>query len=86
MKKLHSNDRRLARGGGNEFFDYYDTVDFFGDADDEVDKFGRSLRTRVHRTPGIREREYILNRVQPGEYTIVLSAGSTGTLEAVTNT
>ncbi len=76
-EEIAQYDRRLARGGGNEFFDYYDTVDFFGDADDEVDKFGRSLRTRVHRTPGIREREYILNRVQPGEYTIVLSAGST---------
>ncbi len=67
-------DRRLARGSGNEFFDYYDTVDFFGDADDEVDKFGRSLRTRVHRNPEIRDREYVLNRVQPGEYTIILSA------------
>jgi len=58
-----------------EFFDYYDTVDWFGDPDEEVDKWGRSLRTRAHHPPGLTEREYAYYRVQPGTYTIALVAG-----------
>jgi len=58
-----------------EFFDYYDTVDYYGDPDEEVDKWGRSLRTRVHHPPGLTEREYKYFRVQPGLYTVLLCAG-----------
>jgi len=68
-------DRRNAFAAEDEeFYDYYDTVDWFGDPDEEVDKWGRSLRTRVHQPPGMTDREYAYYRVQPGEYTIVLKA------------
>ena len=43
--------------------------------DEEVDKWGRSLRTRVHGGPGLTDREYVYTRVTPGEYTIELIAG-----------
>jgi photosystem II stability/assembly factor-like uncharacterized protein len=68
-------DRRVAEGETEPFFDYYDTVDYFGDPDDEVDKHGRSLRTRVARAPGTKGREYVFKRVLPGEYTIKLLVG-----------
>ena len=55
-----------------EFFDYYDTVDFYGAPDEEVDKWGRSLQTRVHAEAGITERDYAYFRVAPGEYTVEL--------------
>jgi hypothetical protein len=57
-----------------EFFDYYDTVEWFGDPDEEVDKWGRSLRTRIHHPPGLTDRSYAYYRVKPGEYTVVLQA------------
>jgi photosystem II stability/assembly factor-like uncharacterized protein len=57
-----------------EFFDYYDTVEWFGDPDEEVDKWGRSLQTRVHQPPGMTDRKYAHYRVKPGEYTIKLMA------------
>ena len=55
-----------------EFYDYYDTIDRFGDPDEEVDKWGRSLQTRVHHPPGLTERLHAYYRVQPGEYKVVL--------------
>ena len=57
-----------------EFFDYYDTVEWYGDPDEEVDKWGRSLQTRVHQPPGLMDRLYAYYRVKPGEYTIALMA------------
>jgi photosystem II stability/assembly factor-like uncharacterized protein len=75
VEEIARYDRRVAEGETEPFFDYYDTVDYFGDPDEEVDRNGRSLRTRVARTPGTRGREYVLKRVQPGEYTIKLLAG-----------
>ena len=57
-----------------EFFDYYDTVEWFGDPDEEVDKWGRSLQTRVHQPPGLVDRSYAYYRIKPGEYTIALMA------------
>ncbi len=68
-------DRRVTEGETEPFYDYYDTVDYFGNPDEEVDKRGLSLRTRVARAPGTRGREYVFKRVQPGEYTIKLIAG-----------
>ena len=56
-----------------ELYDYYDSVDHFFNADDEVTKTGRSIGIWVHEGPGITEREYALTRVQPGEYTIQLT-------------
>ncbi len=68
-------DQQVAGARLNYWFDYYDTVDFYGDADEEVDKYGRSLSTRVHIEADIRSREHILVRVTPGVYTVKLSAG-----------
>jgi hypothetical protein len=59
-----------------EFFDYYDTVDNHGELDEEVDKWGRSLRTRVHMPPGVTDRDYAYFRVPPGKYRVSLAAGS----------
>ena len=61
-----------------EFFDYYDTVEYFLRPDEEVDKWGRSMRTRVHGGPGLTDREFFYTRVTPGEYTIEFeTAGQT---------
>lgn len=68
-------DRRNASAvEDEEFYDYYDTVDWFGDPDEEVDRWGRSLQTRVHHPPGLTDRNYAYFRVQPGEFTIVMKA------------
>jgi len=58
-----------------DFYCQYDEVDYYGEADEEVDIWGRSLQTYVLRRPYITEREYAAIRVKPGEYTVVLSAG-----------
>jgi photosystem II stability/assembly factor-like uncharacterized protein len=60
---------------GVEFYCQYDEVDYYGEADEEVDKWGRSLRTYVLRQPYITDREYAAVRVNPGKYKVVLSAG-----------
>ncbi len=73
IKEWEQEQKILAED--EEFFDYYDTVDYYGEADEEVDKWGRSLRTRVHQPPGLTEKEYKYFRVEPGEYTITLEAG-----------
>ena len=62
------------READQEFFDYYDTVDFYGAADEEVTMDGYSMRTRVH-DAGPTERDFRHFRVRPGEYTIVLTVG-----------
>ena len=59
-----------------EFFDYYDTVEYYGPPSEEVDRWGRSLRTRVHHPPGLTQRDYKYFRVKPGEYRVVLKVGS----------
>ena len=50
-------------------------MDFYGAPDEEVDKWGRSLKTRVHTEAGITDREYAYFRVPPGEYTVELVVG-----------
>lgn len=75
-EEIAKYDRRVAEAETEPFYDYYDTVDYFGNPDEEVDKTGRSLRTRVARVAEARGREYVYKRVQPGEYTIRLIAGS----------
>ncbi len=65
-------NRRQAFGDQDpQFFDYYDTVDFYGDPDEEVTADGMSMRTRVD-NPGPLERDYKYFRVPPGTYRIVL--------------
>jgi hypothetical protein len=68
-------DEQVAKGEKEPFYDYYDTNEHYGEADGEVGRFGLSLRTRVAWEPGMRGREYIFKRVQPGEYTIKLAVG-----------
>jgi len=58
-----------------EFYCQYDEVDYYGEADEEVDKWGRSLRTYVLNQPYITDREYAAIRVKPGEYKVVLAVG-----------
>ena len=46
-----------------EFFDYYDTVEQFPEPGEEVDRFGRSLNTRVHpATELVRSRRQVFSR------------------------
>ena len=59
-----------------EFFDYYDTVDNHGDLDEEVDRWGRSLATRVHMPPGVTDRDLAFFRIPPGTYRVSLVVGS----------
>lgn len=56
-----------------EFFDYYDAVEIFPLPNEEVDKYGRSLRTRVHPLPGNTHQDYKYYKVPPGDYKIVLT-------------
>ena len=56
-----------------EFFDYYDTVEIFPLPNEEVDKYGRSLRTRVHPLPGNTDQNYKYYKVPPGDYKVVLT-------------
>ncbi len=56
-----------------EFFDYYDAVEILPSEDEEVDMFGRSMRTRAHFLPGLTDKEYKYTRVKPGEYKITLT-------------
>jgi photosystem II stability/assembly factor-like uncharacterized protein len=58
-----------------EFFDYYDTVEVPVAPDEEVDRWGRSQRTRVHPPSDSLEREWAYFRVLPGEYRVTLETG-----------
>jgi photosystem II stability/assembly factor-like uncharacterized protein len=68
-------DEEMEFGEAEPFYDYYDTNEFFGAPDDEVGRTGLSLRTRVQGEPGMEGRDYVLHRVQPGEYRVELRAG-----------
>ena len=48
---------------------------FWEITDEEVDKWGRSLRTYVLRQPNQTDREYKAIRIKSGEYRVVLSIG-----------
>ena len=61
---------------GVEFYCQYDEVDYYGEADEEVDKWGRSLRTYVLRKPFLTDREHAKIRVKPGWYRVVISVGT----------
>lgn len=76
-------DEEMKYGEPEPFYDYYDTNEFFGPPDDEVGGTGLSLRTRVQGRPGMEGRDYVLHRVQPGEYRVELEvAGSIHTQTA----
>jgi len=74
-EEIERRDEQVAKGEKEPFYDYYDTNEHYGEADEEVGRTGLSLRTRVAWEPGMRGRDYVLKRVQPGEYTIKLTVG-----------
>jgi photosystem II stability/assembly factor-like uncharacterized protein len=74
-EEVASWDEQVAKGEKEPFYDYYDTNEHYGEADEEVGRTGLSLRTRVAWEPGMRGREYVFKRVQPGGYTIKLAVG-----------
>jgi hypothetical protein len=53
-----------------EYFDYYDGTDHFGEPDEEVSIYGRSMEIWIHSLPEWRERDYKHVRAKPGEYTV----------------
>ena len=55
-----------------EFFDYYDGHDHFGEADEEVSIYGRSLEIWIHNLKEWREHDYKHVRAKPGAYTVRL--------------
>lgn len=59
-------------GEEEEFFDYYDGHDHFGEPDEEVSVYGRSLEIWIHTLKEWRERDYKHVRALPGEYTVKL--------------
>jgi hypothetical protein len=71
MKEWEEEQKMLTEE--EEFFDYYDAVEIFPSEDEEVDRFGRSMRTRVHFKPGLTHKEYKYTRVNPGTYKVVLT-------------
>jgi len=70
-EEIRRYDERASRDE-EEFFDYYDGHDHFGEADEEVSIYGRSLEIWIHELKEWREREYKHIRAKPGEYTIKL--------------
>ncbi|WP_411029772.1 WD40/YVTN/BNR-like repeat-containing protein [Spongiimicrobium sp. 3-5] len=71
MENWENEQKELAEE--EEFFDYYDTVEIFPTPTEEVDRYGRSLRTRVHFVPGLTDKQYKYTRVGPGQYKVILS-------------
>ncbi len=64
-------DRSFERAQTEEeYFDYYDGTDHFGEPGEEVSIFGRSLEIWIHTLPEWRERDYKHIRAQPGEYIV----------------
>ena len=53
-----------------EYFDYYDGHDHFGEPDEEVSVYGRPLEIWIHTLKEWRERDFKHVRTQPGEYTV----------------
>ncbi|MEE9501935.1 MAG: hypothetical protein V3V48_07665 [Candidatus Aminicenantaceae bacterium] len=70
-KEKREYDEQYSRDE-EEFFDYYDGHDHFGEADEEVSIYGRSLEIWIHELKEWRERDYKHIRAKPGEYTIKL--------------
>lgn len=63
-----------------DFYDYYDSVDFHLNADDEVNALGQSLHSRVQNL-GPFDRQWFFQRVQPGEYRVKLTVGDQTLIE-----
>jgi hypothetical protein len=60
---------------GQEYFDYYDQLVWYGSEDSEVSVQGRSLMTRRHINDWETDPRFKYTRVRPGTYRIVLRAG-----------
>jgi photosystem II stability/assembly factor-like uncharacterized protein len=60
---------------GQEYFDYYDQLVWYGREDSEVSVEGRSLMTRRHINDWETDPRFKYTRVRPGAYRIILRAG-----------
>jgi len=60
---------------GQEYFDYYDQLEWYGSENTEVGINGQSLMTRRHIHDWETDPNYKYTRVRPGIYTVVLAAG-----------
>jgi len=60
---------------GQEYFDYYDQLEWYGNENTEVGINGQSLMTRRHIHNWETDPNYKYTRVRPGIYTIMLTAG-----------
>lgn len=60
---------------GQEYFDYYDQLEWYGSEDTEVAINGQSLMTRRHIHDWETDANYKYTRVRPGQYTVVLTVG-----------
>jgi hypothetical protein len=60
---------------GQEYFDYYDQLVWFGTEDTEVGVKGQSLMTRRHINDWETDPNFKYTRVRPGIYTITLTVG-----------
>ena len=60
---------------GQEYFDYYDQLVWYGDEGTEVNIQGRSLLTRRHIHEWETDPQFKYTRVRPGSYTVVLTVG-----------
>lgn len=61
-------------GEEEDSYDYYDTVDFYLDPDDEVNALDQSLHTRVSFS-GPFDKEWRYQCVQPGRDTVKMIVG-----------
>jgi photosystem II stability/assembly factor-like uncharacterized protein len=78
-KEMYKKSRGIPRDSeaewGQEYFDYYDQLVWYGDEDTEVGIHGQSLMTRRHVNEWETDPDYKFTRVQPGTYTVVLTIG-----------
>jgi photosystem II stability/assembly factor-like uncharacterized protein len=78
-KKLYKRNRGIPRDSegewGQEYFDYYDQLEWYGDEDTEVGINGQSLMTRRHINDWETDPDFKYTRVRPGTFTVVLTVG-----------
>jgi len=78
-KKRYKRNRGIPSDSegewGQEYFDYYDQLEWFGDEDTEVGINGQSLMTRRHINDWETDPDFKYTRVRPGTFTVVLTVG-----------
>jgi hypothetical protein len=78
-KKAFKRNRGIPRDSegewGQEYFDYYDQLVWYGTEDTEVGIKGQSLMTRRHIHDWETDPDFKYTRIRPGTYTITLALG-----------